>query len=583
MTLISRAESNIGDYLERRRTFNWKDAESHFTWAQTGQVNMAYECIDRHVQEGYGDKTALIYLPEHTEDEQDRLQTVSFTFADLKRETDRYATVLKKHGMQKGDRVFVFLPKTPECYFAILGAIKAGAIVGPLFEAFMEAAVKDRMQDCEARFLITDTDLQHRVPYAELPHLEKVFVLGPDDARLPHTYALNQALAEVEVNDEPIEWLDLEDGMIIHYTSGSTGKPKGVLHAHRAMIHHHITGKWVLDLKEDDIYWCTSHPGWVTGSSYGIFAPWLNRAPIVVNTGRFDAHEWYRTLEELKVTVWYSAPTAFRMIMSLGDEVAHRYNLHHLRHILSVGEPLNPEVVEWAQRVWQKRVHDTWWMTETGGLLIVNLPSEEIKPGSMGRAFPGIEVAILDEEGRALPAKHVGQLAVRKGWPGLMKTIWNNEEKYQSYFPYDEWYVSGDLAYKDNEGYVFFQGRGDDMINASGERIGPFEVESKLIEHPAVAEAGVIGKPDPTRGEIVKAFIVLREGYTHSESLLADIRHFVKTKLAAHAAPREIEVIKELPKTRISGKIMRRVLKAWELNEDPGDLTALQIEKKESE
>ncbi|WP_449538200.1 acetate--CoA ligase [Ferdinandcohnia sp. Marseille-Q9671] len=547
---------NLPNYQEVYQHFSWKDVETEFSWSQTGKVNMAYECIDRHVVEGYGDKVALQYFDE--EEEQ------ILTFKDVKEKSDHLATVLKKHGVKKGDVVFIFLPKNPDCYIAMIAAIKLGAVAGPLFEAFMEEAVKDRISDCEGRFLLTDSELVKRVPKHELPSLETVFITeGPEKCK-ESEISLVKELEETPREDDITEWLSLDDRLNIHYTSGSTGKPKGIIHAHRAMIQQYQTGKWVLDIKEDDIYWCTAHPGWVTGTVYGIFSPWLNRATVVVNGGRFNADSWYSTIERAKVTVWYSAPTAFRMLKAEGSEVLRKYDLGSLRHILSVGEPLNPEVIVWGIEALGKRIHDTWWMTETGGQLIANLPSEVIKPGSMGRPIPGIEVAILDDNGVPVPKGQIGHLGIKASWPSIMREVWRNEEKYNSYF-INGWYVSGDLAVQDEDGYVFFQGRSDDMINSSGERIGPFEVESKLIEHEAVAEAGVIGKPDPVRGEIVKAFIVLKNGYTSSPDLLENIRVFVKQKLAAHAAPREIEVLDELPKTKISGKILRRELKAREL------------------
>ena len=538
---------NLANYEKERDIFSWETASRQLSFWKTGKVNVAYEAIDRHVDEGYGDKVALHYVNEN--------EKIALTFKEIKDRTDHYANVLKKQGVQKGERVFIFLPKTPECYISILAIIKIGAIAGPLFEAFMADAVKDRMNDCQGTTLITDDAMYKRVPEQDIPSLKRVLTVRE----------IENEVYQTGDHQNLIEWVDLDDGLIIHYTSGSTGKPKGVLHAHRTMVHHYETGKWVLDLKDDDIYWCTSHPGWVTGSVYGLFAPWLNRATIVIQGGRFKVENWYQLIDELKVTIWYSAPTAFRMLLSQGD-ILKNYDLSSLRHILSVGEPLNPEVIYWA---WEKlgvRIHDTWWMTETGGHLIVNLPSEKIKPGSMGRAFPGITVGILDENGVELPRGSIGQLAVKTPWPGLMKEIWGNKDKFAAYFKYDGWYVSGDLAYQDEEGYVFFQSRDDDMINSSGERIGPFEVESKLIEHPAVAEAGVIGKPDPIRGELVKAFITLRTNFKESKELLEDIRVFVRNQLAAHAAPKEIEVMEELPKTILSGKILRRKLKNLEMN-----------------
>ncbi|WP_102347162.1 acetate--CoA ligase [Bacillus sp. Marseille-P3661] len=548
---------NLVNYEKTRADFSWEEVKKQFSWYKTGNVNMAYECIDRHVDDGFGDKTAFHYVNGDEE--------VIYTFKQVKEKTDHLATILKKHGIKKGDIVFVFLPKHPDCWFATLAVIKLGGIVGPLFEAFMEEAVKDRMADCEGRYLITDKDLGKRVPRHELPALEKIFLTEELELCTNGEISLVEEYKNTTRDDQVIEWVDFEHGLNIHYTSGSTGKPKGVVHAHRAMIHQYVTGKWVLDIKDDDVYWCTAHPGWVTGTVYGIFAPLLNRATVVINGGRFNAQSWYGTIEKTKTTVWYSAPTAFRMLMAEGDAVTKEYDLSSLRHLLSVGEPLNPEVIYWGQKVLGKRIHDTWWMTETGAQLIVNLPSQVIKPGSMGRALPGIEIAVLDDDGQRLQPGVVGHLAIKAPWPGIMKEIWKNKEKYESYFRFDGWYISGDLATIDEDGYIFFQGRSDDMINSSGERIGPFEVESKLIEHPAVAEAGVIGKPDPLRGEIVKAFIVLRKGYEPSDSLLEEIRLFVRQKLAAHSAPREIEIMDELPKTPISGKILRRELKSLEI------------------
>lgn len=547
---------NLANYQESVVDFSWEEVEKQFSWYNSGKVNMAHECIDRHVADGYGDKIALHYLNDKEE--------IQFTFSQLKEKTDHLATVLKNNGVKKGDIVFIFFPKNPDCYIAMIAAIKIGAVAGPLFEAFMEEAIRDRISDCNGRYLITDSDLVKRVPKGDLPTLEKIFVTAEPEQCADGEISLNDLLRSTKMEGNVTEWLDLDDRLNIHYTSGSTGKPKGIIHAHRAMIQQYQTGKWVLDINEDDVYWCTAHPGWVTGTVYAIFAPWLNRATIVLFGGRFDAESWYSTIERTGVTVWYSAPTAFRMLKAEGDAILQQYDLSSLRHLLSVGEPLNPEVIHWGIEKLGQRIHDTWWMTETGAQLIVNLPSEVIKPGSMGRAFPGIEVTILDDEGRKQPSGQIGHLAIKAPWPAIMREVWKNKEKYDSYFQFGDWYLAGDLAYQDEDGYIFFQGRSDDMINSSGERIGPFEVESKLIEHEAVAEAGVIGKPDPLRGEIVKAFIVLKKGYENSPRLLKEIKEFVRYKLSAHASPREIEVLDELPKTKISGKILRRELKALE-------------------
>ena len=466
------------------------------------------------------------------------------------------------------------MPRSPELYFSLLGVIKLGAIVGPLFEAFMEGAVRDRLADSDAKVIVTTKELLSRIPVEDLPSLKHIFVIGNEIEESEKFIDYNKHFQEASTKLD-IEWVDRNDGLILHYTSGSTGKPKGVLHVHNAMIQQYQTARWVLDLKEDDVYWCTADPGWVTGTSYGIFGPWLTGTSNLIVGGRFNPETWYKKLEEYGVTVWYSAPTAFRMLMGAGDEVVKKFDLSNLRHIVSVGEPLNPEVVRWGKKVFDLRIHDTWWMTETGALLICNYPCMVMKPGSMGKPIPGVVAAIVDDQGNELPPNRMGNLAIKKGWPSMMYQIWNNPQKYESYFLPNDWYVSGDSAYMDEEGYFWFQGRIDDVIMTSGERVGPFEVESKLLEHPAVAEAGVIGKPDPVRGEIIKAFIALLDGYEPSEELVEDIRQFVKKGLAAHAAPREIEFRDKLPKTR-SGKIMRRVLKAWELDLPTGDLSTME-------
>lgn len=538
-----------------------------FSWSTTSLVNLAHEAIDRHADSEKENRIALYYEDAHRKE--------AYSFGEMKKLSNRAANVFSNYtDLKKEDRLFIFMPRTPELYIALLGAIKKGVIVGPLFEAFMEVAVYDRLYDSEASVLVTTPELLPRVPVDRLPHLKKIFVVGEEIEETEQIFDFNR-LMEQASDQFSVEWVTLEDGAVLHYTSGSTGKPKGVLHVHNAMIQQYQSAKWVLDLKDDDIYWCTADPGWVTGTAYGIFAPWLHGISMVIVGGRFSPEAWYGALEKYKVTIWYSAPTAFRMLMGAGNHVVEQYDLSHLRHVLSVGEPLNPEVIKWGKEVLHHRIHDTWWMTETGAQMICNYPSMDIKPGSMGKPLPGIEATIVDDQGIEVPPFTMGNLAIKKGWPSMMRQVWNNPERYDSYFLKDEWYISGDSAYMDDEGYFWFQGRIDDVIMTAGERVGPFEVESKLLEHPDIVEAGVIGKPDPVRGEIIKAFIALREGVTPTPELEANIKDFVKKGLAAHAAPREIEFKEKLPKTR-SGKIMRRVLKAWELNLPTGDLSTME-------
>ncbi|WP_442916930.1 acetate--CoA ligase [Lysinibacillus sp. 54212] len=560
-------EHSLVNYEETAAKHDWKETEKAFSWYETGKVNMAYEAIDRHTLTHRKNKVALYY--------NDGVRKEAYSFNDMKLQTNKAANVIKSvTNMQKGDRLFVFMPRSPELYFALLGSLKMGVIVGPLFEAFMEGAVYDRLADSDAAAIVTTPALLPRVPVDKLPNLKTIFLVGDNIEETDKIVDFNKRMEEAS-NQFEIEWVDKEDGMVLHYTSGSTGAPKGVLHVHYAMVQQYQTSQWVLDLKEDDIYWCTADPGWVTGTAYGVFGPWLNGVTTLILGGRFSPQAWYGAIQDYGVTVWYSAPTAFRMLAGAGAGVLENFDLSTLRHVLSVGEPLNPEVIRWGIEELGHRIHDTWWMTETGGHMICNYPSMDIKPGSMGKPVPGLYATIVDDEGNEVPPFTMGNLAIRKGWPAMMRQIWGNPERYESYFLKGEWYVSGDSAYMDDDGYFWFQGRVDDVIMTAGERVGPFEVESKLLEHPDVIEAGVIGKPDPVRGEIIKAFVALREGVEPSEELENSIKEFVKKGLSAHAAPREIEFKDKLPKTR-SGKIMRRVLKAWELNLPTGDLSTME-------
>lgn len=564
---VVKGDYQLKDYAETAANFNWKDVEKEFSWSESDKVNIAFEAVDKHANSDWKNKVALFYKDENRKE--------TYTYHQLKKLTNQAANVLQRHStLEKGDRLFVFMPRSPELYFTLLGGLKLGLIVGPLFEAFMEEAVYDRLMDSEAKAIVTTPELLERVPLDKLPKLETIFLVGKDIEETNQVVDFNSCLQEAS-KDFEIEWVDLEDPMLIHYTSGSTGKPKGIVLAHKAMVQQLQTARWVLDLREDDIYWCTADPGWVTGTVYGILGPLLNGTTTLILGGRFSPKNWYEAIDEYGVTIWYSAPTAFRMLMGAGEKEVKQHDLSSLRHILSVGEPLNPEVVRWGMDTFNLRVHDTWWMTETGAHIICNYNCMPIKLGSMGKPVPGVEVAIIDNQGNVLPPNEMGNLAIKKGWPSMMRKIWNRDELYDTYFINDEWYVSGDSAYMDEDGYFWFQGRVDDVIMTSGERVGPFEVESKLLEHEAIVEAGVIGKPDPVRGEIIKAFISLHEGYEPTEELKEDIRLFVKRGLAAHAAPREIEFKDKLPKTR-SGKIMRRVLKAWELNLPTGDLSTIE-------
>jgi acetyl-CoA synthetase len=484
--------------------------------------------------------------------------------------------LIKEIGVNKGDRIFFFMERIPEIFIGILGALKAGAVIGPLFSAFGPDAVKDRLVDSRARVLVTSSALKKKVAeiFPDLPHLEKIVIVNRGNVEIESDDLSYESAMERALEDFETVSTSKDDYAIMHYTSGTTGKPKGAVHAHQAVVGHYATAKYVLDLQPDDIYWCTADPGWVTGTSYGMFGPWSNGITQVVYEGAFSARRWYGFLEKWQVTVWYTAPTAIRMIMRAGDDLPGQFNLDSLRHMCSVGEPLNPEAIMWGQRVLNKLFHDNWWQTETGSIMIANYPVQDIKPGSMGRPFPGITPGIINDEFDELPVGQEGNLALRTPWPSMFRTYWEKENVYQSRFR-KGWYITGDRAWMDDEGYFNFVSRADDVINTAGHLVGPFEVESVLMEHPAVAEAGVIGKPDPIAMEIVKAFVSLKEGLQPDEELRGDIMKFAMKRLSMGAAPREIDFIVSLPKTR-SGKIMRRLLKAKEMGLPLGDTSTLE-------
>ncbi|MCL6611509.1 MAG: acetate--CoA ligase [Peptococcaceae bacterium] len=551
---------NLVDYNNACTTFKWESVEKELGWKEGSPVNIAHSCIDRHVEEGRGDRIALICHCESGKK--------MYTYADMRSLTNRFANALKTSGIKKGERVVLLLPASAEFFISFLGVVKTGAIAVPIHSKYMSDALKVFLQDCEPSLVITTSPLCQRISKIAVPSIRRIIVVDGRDNE-------NEWHRLVETSDDcpATEWMSREDPMLLLYTSGSTGNPKGVVHVHEGALQYYQTGRWVLDLKKTDIYWCTADPGWITGISYGVWAPLLNGVTTMVYGGPFDARSWYRLIEDNRITVWYTTPTYLKMLMSAGSNIAREYRLASLRKILSVGEPLNPIINRWSLSAFNLPIYDSWWMTETGALMIANFSCLPLKPGSMGKPIPGIYAAVIDDQGKELPPLEMGQLAIKAGWPAMMRDIWRDREKYNEYFRLPPWYLTGDLAYKDRDGYFWFQGRIDDVIKCQSERVGPFEIESKLVEHPAVTEAGVIGKPDPLRGEIIKAFIVLEKGYTWSNELKQDIRDFIKTRLAPHLVPEEVQVCSSLPRTK-SGKLMRRVLKSWELGLPVHDVTA---------
>jgi acetyl-CoA synthetase len=570
-------EPNLGDYEGVRAAFNWQDAEQEMLdGLPGGGINIAHEAVDRHAAGARADHVALRWLGRDG-------STRDLTYAELARESSRFAGLLRQLGIDEGARVFLLTGRIPDLYVAALGTLKAKCVLSPLFAAFGPEPIQARLSRGEAAALVTTPALYRRKVEPirdQVPTLEHVLLAGSSaDASLPaRTLALDAALEGIP-DDFTIPPTDPESPALLHFTSGTTGLPKGAVHVHRAVLAHHVTGRFALDLHPDDIFWCTADPGWVTGTSYGIVSPLSNGVTSIVDEAEFDAERWYSILQDQGVTVWYTAPTAVRMLMRAGPELPRRYDLSKLRLIASVGEPLNPEAVVWGKEVLGLPIHDNWWQTETGGIMIANYPSMEIRPGSMGRPLPGVEAAIVrrrDDDGVEVVEEHdvQGELALRPGWPSMFRAYLNDEERYRSCFA-GGWYLTGDLARRDADGYFWFVGRADDVIKSAGHLIGPFEVESTLMEHPAVAEAGVIGIPDAVSGEVVKAFVSLKPGHEGDEELRLDLLGFARTRLGAAVAPKAIDFVESIPKNR-AGKIMRRLLKARELGLPEGDTSTLE-------
>ena len=548
----------------------WEAARTRLQGLPGGGLNMAHEALDRHVAAGHGTQPALIWLGRNGQRE-------TLTYADLAADAARFAHVLRAHGVERGERLFLLSGRVPALYAATLGALKAGVVVSPLFAAFGPEPVRARMEIGGARVLVTTAQHYRRkvAPWrAEMPGLKLVLIIGDDAPEGCVALGPAMAAASDRFDTEPT---DPEDMALLHFTSGTTGLPKGVVHVHQAVVAHAETGRLALDLRAGDIYWCTADPGWVTGMSYGIIAPLCNRVTMVVDEAEFDLQRWYDILEQERVQVWYTAPTAIRMMMRAGAEAAKGRDFSALRFLASVGEPLNAECVLWGQQVFGLPFHDNWWQSETGGIMIANTALMDIKPGAMGKPLPGIEAGIVSVDGDSvteLPAGEIGELALRPGWPSMMRAYLGQPERYAKVFK-GGWYLTGDLAMRDGDGYFWFVGRADDLIKSAGHLIGPFEVESALIEHEAVAEAAVIGVPDETAGEVVKAFVTLKAGFEAGEALERELRGHARKRLGPAVAPREIVFRDSLPRTR-SGKIMRRLLRARELGLPEGDLSTLE-------
>ena len=569
-----RVHPNLEDYDRSYAEFSWAAARKELDGLPGGRgLNLAHEAVDRHANGDRAGHVAIRWIGRNGEVE-------DHTYAQLRALTNRFANLLGNLGVGKGDRVYALLGRVVELYVAALGSLKNRSVFCPLFSAFGPEPIRARLEIGAARVLVTTTALYERKVAAlrdSLPDLEHVLLVDREHD-IPATCALDSLMARASENFT-IEATDPEDVALLHFTSGTTGKPKGAVHVHDAVVAHHITGKLALDLHPEDVFWCTADPGWVTGTSYGIIAPLTNGVTSIVDEADFDVERWYGVLERERVSVWYSAPTAIRMLMKAGTDPIRKFDLSSLRFLASVGEPLNPEAVVWSNLAFGRPFHDNWWQSETGGIMIANFATMDIRPGSMGRPLPGVEATIVRRlDGDRIEVVETpgeqGELALRPGWPSMFRGYWQEDERYRKCFA-GGFYLTGDLARRDRDGYFWFVGRADDVIKTSGHLIGPFEVESVLMQHEAVAEAAVIGKPDPVAMEIVKAFVSLKRGYAPTQELLRKLRGFARQKLGAVIAPKEIEFIDSLPKTR-SGKIMRRLLRARELDLPEGDVSTLE-------
>jgi acetyl-CoA synthetase len=565
---------HLRDAAATRAAFTWDDARSALAGLPGGGLNIGFEAVDRHAEGARAERVAIHWLG--ADGAQRRI-----TYGELLHLTNRFANAITALGLKRGERLFVLAPRLPDLYVAVLGALKAGVVVSPLFSAFGPEPIATRMNLGAGRALVTTASLYQRkvAPVrAQIASLEQVLIVG-DDASLPEGTQSAAALMRDASDRFDTVATNGDDMALLHFTSGTTGKPKGAMHVHGAVVMHYASGLYALDLHDEDIFWCTADPGWVTGMSYGIIAPLLHGVTMIVDEAEFDAERWYRILQEHGVSVWYTAPTAIRMLMKAGAALAAPFRFPKLRFIASVGEPLNPEAVWWGQDVFGMPIHDNWWQTETGGIMIANTAAMDVKPGSMGKPLPGVQafiverlegggVRVIDEPGAE------GELALQRGWPSMFRGYLNEDERYRKCFAGDL-YLTGDLAKQDADGYFWFVGRSDDVIKSAGHLIGPFEVESALMEHPAVVEAGVIGKPDPVLGEMVKAFVTLRPGFTENEDLRRELLAHARKRLGPAVAPKEIAFAPVLPRTR-SGKIMRRLLKARELGLPEGDTSTLE-------
>jgi len=549
------------------QSFSWQQVDREFSWHATGRLNIAHEAIDRHALDPRcAERTCLINASLGREDR--------LTYAQMRRLSNRFGNALRGLGIGPGDRVCLLLPKATELYIALVACAKIGAIIVPLYSHLGAEAVRERLLDSRAKALLTDGALRTLVPAEELPDLEHIILAGggPGPAG-GHELAWDAVLQGASEDLEPA-WLDAAAPLLLIYTSGPDGHPVGLLHAHDAMRGYLLTARWALDLKAGDVLWTHARSGWLMNIVYSAFAPWLCGATSFVTDQAHSAEQIYGHIARHRVSVLYVTPRKYRLLVEAGEDAARRFDLTSIRHLLSVLEQLSPDVIYAVLRILGVPIYDTWWTAETGMITIANFPCLPIKPGYLGKPFPGVRTAVLDAEGRPAPPFTMGEVALRPGWPAMVRGVWGNEPLYQRYFERPPWFMTGDTAFVDQDGYFFYQGRADDVIITSAGRVHIAEIEKTLARHPAVAAAGVIRAPSIERARRIKAYVALKEGYQPSPLLRDKILSYVKNALSPDLVPWSIEFCDSLPKSR-SGAVLRRVLKAWDLGLPAGSISAL--------
>jgi acetyl-CoA synthetase len=599
--LLKRAENQNWYWGEVAKELDWfkpftkvlDDSKApFFRWYADGNINITYNCLDRHMKTEARNKVAIIYEPEPETEKVER-----WTYEMLYKETCRIANALKKLGVKKGDRVTIWMPMVPQCVIAMLACARIGAIHSVVFSGFSTASLKDRINDCEAVALITSDGAYRRGKLVSLkpngdlavkdcPSIKNVIVLRRANNPVQMTPGRDHwwhELAAKESDVCPCEQTNAEDPLYMLYTSGTTGKPKGIVHVHGGYaVGVYSTLKFVFDIKPNDVYWCAADVGWVTGHSYITYAPLMCGATEILYEGAPDfpaPDRWWKIIAREKVTILYTSPTAIRMFMRFGEEFPKKHNLSSLRLLGSVGEPINPEAWRWYRKnigAEKLQIMDTWWQTETGTFMISPLPITPLKAGSATRPLPGILADVVDSEGKPIEPLKNGFAVLLKPWPAMLRTLYKDPERYkQAYWTrFPGKYLTGDSCTKDADGYFWFRGRADEVLNVAGHRLGTAEVESALVSHPAVAEAAVIGVPHEIKGDVPKAYVSLKVGFTASDALKKELKDWVAKEIGPIARPEEIEFRDKLPKTR-SGKIMRRLLKAQALGKDIGDISTL--------